>query len=792
MGDYETIAILAFIRKRKGVNCLMREISVIIPTYEHAHTIIRCLNSVFAQTFKDTEVIVVDDGSTDGTGEKLKPFLDRIIYKRTANCGAPKARNAGFALSHGRFVIFLDADIVMKPEMLSTLYEALRANPGASYAYGGFRFGIARFRGERFDPERLKRVNFIHTSALIRREDFPGFDESLKRFQDWDLWLTMLKNGKRGIGVGKILFSAKPRSRFGMSQWRPKIFFSPLFSALGIGKKVVARYRAAAAIIAKKHGLAEPGKPASGERHENRAKFLWLAYLAVFAVSAFSFKYPFLGTTLSLAITIFAIALTRTRLIYGVLIMLAELIFGSLAGKTLAISFPGFILPLRFALFGIVGAFWLLRISQRRVRIPPKNAIAGVGLVLAAAGWGIANGLMRGTPLREVFFDANAYFALPIILFFFSAVENEDDQRTLIHNLKHGVIALSVLTLAALYFFGHRFPNAAGVFAYKWLRDTRIAEITALEGGTYRVFIQSQIFCMLSLFVVALGEKGPLTMAHRWKKWLWAILPAAALLVSGSRSFAAGIAAAGLIWIVIIIFSSLRRNGKQDRRVALSAARAEVNAWDVIKKLAVFAIGAIAIYAALLAFPFPPARSQASFQDMLRSRSVSQRDAATASRWSLLTELHKKIMESPIYGSGFGATVTYESQDRRIVESTGGTYTTSAFEWNYHDIAVKMGILGLLAYGFLLWSIFSIIKKSSARSRYWLIPAFFALLLTNVFSPYLNHPLGIGYLALLLALADRKPDERVTAEALITNRSPAAAAARPCGAAMSESGPASD
>lgn len=174
------------------------------------------------------------------------------------------------------------------------------------------------------------------------------------------------------------------------------------------------------------------------------------------------------------------------------------------------------------------------------------------------------------------------------------------------------------------------------------------------------------------------------------------------------------------------------------------------------KKIAAFVVAGLALYAGLLFLPLPSVRSQTSFQDMLRSRSVSDRDAATASRWSLLPKLNEKIKESPIFGNGFGTSVTYQSSDPRIISTTGGSYTTSAFEWNYQDILVKMGLLGLLAYGYLLYAIFLVLLKAEPKERLWLIPSFFALLALNALSPFLNHPLGIGYLALLLALAERQ------------------------------------
>ena len=151
-------------------------------------------------------MVVINDGSTDNTEEAIKPYLNRIIYKKIENSGAQKARNTGFGLSRGRFVIFCDADLILKPEMLETLYDVLEANPKAAYAYAGFRFGLGRFKALPWNNERLRKLNYIHTSALIRREDFVGFDESINKLQDWDMWLAMLEKGKTGVSVNKILF----------------------------------------------------------------------------------------------------------------------------------------------------------------------------------------------------------------------------------------------------------------------------------------------------------------------------------------------------------------------------------------------------------------------------------------------------------------------------------------------------------------------------------------------------------------------------------------------------------
>ncbi|WKZ29236.1 MAG: glycosyltransferase family A protein [Patescibacteria group bacterium] len=235
----------------------MKSISVIIPCYNHAATVGRCLESVYAQTLPAFEVVVVDDGSTDALDAALKPFLGKIKLVRQINSGGPAARNRGFRESKGDLVLFCDADIILRPDALEKLTAALDAHPEAAYAYASFKFGWKAFPLGPFDPARLKKHNYIHTGSLIRREKFPGFDESLKRFQDWDLWLTMLERGDTGVWVPEFLANVHVSSkRGGISNWLPKLAYRLPWKWLGWKPKRVVEYEAAAAVIRRKHSLA--------------------------------------------------------------------------------------------------------------------------------------------------------------------------------------------------------------------------------------------------------------------------------------------------------------------------------------------------------------------------------------------------------------------------------------------------------------------------------------------------------------------------------------------------------
>ena len=99
-------------------------------------------------------------------------------------------------------------------------------------------------------------MNYIHTSSLVRRSAFPGFDEDIKRFQDWDVWLTMAEQGKKGIYLPETLMHVRVegQSRIG-SKWLPKFMYKLPWSWIPVKMKRIEKYQAARKIIAAKHNL---------------------------------------------------------------------------------------------------------------------------------------------------------------------------------------------------------------------------------------------------------------------------------------------------------------------------------------------------------------------------------------------------------------------------------------------------------------------------------------------------------------------------------------------------------
>ena len=222
-------------------------VSVIIPIFNAEKTINKTLASIFDQSFKNFEIIAVNDGSKDKSQKILEQYKNKITIVKQPNQGTPIARNTGAKLALGRYIIFVDDDIILKPNMLKKMVTAMQKNKKISFVYSSFKFGNKTFKLWPFNAAKLKQMPYIHTTSLIRKDHFPGFDKKLKRFQDWDLWLTMLDRGYTGKFIPEILFNVKAGGT--MSKWLPKGVYKLPFL------KQVQKYKAAEKIIRVKHNL---------------------------------------------------------------------------------------------------------------------------------------------------------------------------------------------------------------------------------------------------------------------------------------------------------------------------------------------------------------------------------------------------------------------------------------------------------------------------------------------------------------------------------------------------------
>lgn len=189
-------------------------VSVVIPAYCCTAYIVETLDSVFAQTWRNLEVIVVNDGSPDTAAfeQALQPYRDRIVYLRQENLGPSGARNAGIERSQGRYIALLDSDDCWLPEHVAYQMEHFSGDPRLALVYANtLLVRDGRVVGEGFDAvPQAGAVNLdsllsedctVNTSSVVALKtamvSAGGFDETMNYCEDFDLWLRMSAGGAR-------------------------------------------------------------------------------------------------------------------------------------------------------------------------------------------------------------------------------------------------------------------------------------------------------------------------------------------------------------------------------------------------------------------------------------------------------------------------------------------------------------------------------------------------------------------------------------------------------------------
>ena len=188
-------------------------VSVILPTFNRADRLKEALGSVFGQTYRDFEVIVIDDGSTDDTIRTVRTFGDRIRCIRQENRGPAAARNAGVAVARGKYIAFLDDDDIWYPRKLELQAPILDGDPnialvcGAGYAVHGEKRTPLAWVLPSFAPSPSQVVqwflagNFIGMcSVLVRAATLRSngvFEGRHSPCEDTDMWLRLASRGYR-------------------------------------------------------------------------------------------------------------------------------------------------------------------------------------------------------------------------------------------------------------------------------------------------------------------------------------------------------------------------------------------------------------------------------------------------------------------------------------------------------------------------------------------------------------------------------------------------------------------
>lgn len=433
---------------------------------------------------------------------------------------------------------------------------------------------------------------------------------------------------------------------------------------------------------------------------------------------------------------VFLISLYKLK--YGLFIAIAELIIGS-KGYLFALSIGHLSISIRIGIFCVVMFAWLVWVSRARsigatVTLIKQNKVL---LLLALVYlFGIVSSIFNHNSFSNIFLDANAWL---YFLYFFpllTILTDKEDFNTIKQVVGAGVVVVAIKSLFLLYAFSHQISGVLEL--YKWGRDTGWGEFTLISGNFYRIFSQSQIFALLaSVFLI--GQR----LFSREKRFNSSYYCTAILFLSLMTTF---LSLSRSFWLALAVSTLL---------MALYALIKHISSWKRLFSIAAYLIILSALsyglIVAVVNFPFPHVDSSSTdFSKRL------QLDAASSTRQNELLPLAKAIVKHPIVGSGWGTAVTYSSNDPRILtkDNPTGAYTTYAFEWGYLDILLKIGLFGLCVYLYFLWQtgkhLFLNYKKNADTLQLSLLFGLIALLIVNIFSPYINHPLGIGFALLLL------------------------------------------
>lgn len=473
--------------------------------------------------------------------------------------------------------------------------------------------------------------------------------------------------------------------------------------------------------------------------------FLFIVIAEILSFLCFSF--PSTSPFVFAAISILAIYLTIKNLEYGIYLIFAELVVGSL-GKMFVLEIYGFDITIRMVLWVVILLVWLAKaIKYKRADFLRSKFFIPYLIFAVVLALGTSIGIISGNNLPLIFSDVNNYLFFLLIFPIYEVIAPEKYSFDKIFSvIASSFLWLCIKTIFLFYVFSHELFSAQDAL-YAWSRNLRLAEITNIDPTvlTSRIFMQSQIWVVFGLFIFLAILSKLINDEIGSKKSIWFLLAGlCAIIMSFSRSFWLALGISFFVFIIALCFSDLIKIKKI--------------LYLIVSSFILIAIS-VALTLGIAAFPIPKGSSSS---DLLKDRAKKfTGEAALSSRYAQIRPLLEAISPHPVFGSGFGTQVTYKSQDPRVLRNNpNGEYTTSAFELGWLEIWLKIGLLGVVAYLYILLKIFikgfKIAKQNKNYFIFGSIAGLFAVIIIHAASPYLNHPLGIGIIMLSTALVDSK------------------------------------
>ena len=195
-----------------------KKVSVIIPCYNQGKYVSDAIKAVLAQTYKNIEIVVINDGSTDNSSEIIKTFVDKnqniSFLNNKENRGVIYARNMAIEAANGEYILPLDADDTIEPTYIEKAIKVLNDNPNIGIVYCKARmFGSKNkyWNLKDFDKSNILYENCIFCTALFRKTDFfkVGKYKDYMQYgcEDYDLWLSFIEQGFDVYRIDEILFN---------------------------------------------------------------------------------------------------------------------------------------------------------------------------------------------------------------------------------------------------------------------------------------------------------------------------------------------------------------------------------------------------------------------------------------------------------------------------------------------------------------------------------------------------------------------------------------------------------
>ncbi|MBD3251048.1 glycosyltransferase [Candidatus Uhrbacteria bacterium] len=753
----------------------MKDLRIIIVSWNVRGELDRCLKSLpDACRGLDWEAVVVDNASEDGSGSVVQEcgVAGVRFIQNVQNRGFAKACNQGLLDLDARYVLLLNPDTICPEGSLKQLLKDADQRPASGILGpkivnedGSIQPSTRRFPGIWDQTGILLKLNH-----LIKKPFSPylGLDVDYEKEQEVDQVMGACFLIRREVidqigGLDERYFVwfeevdyCKQAQKRG---W--KVTYLPSATVQHVGgmsfKKVIS--------LKRQRMFNDSRENYFGKWHPNQLWLLqllrpiamaltWLAHQQS-KMQPLTWKvYKWIGfivliEALSL-LTIFrddwnAIAILTIGLLMGVFaykrptlalsIIALELLIGSKGALFQLWGWPGAI-SLRMMLFGTFFIGWFGQFvihGNIKQLIHQLSKRLGWMLLGVAIFYGFVRGYFVGN--ESLISDGNAWIYILLLIPVIDLASRYPKQlkEDVVPVLLAGPIWLATKTFVLEYFFAHGFKSVA-TEVYLWVRRTGVGEVTLVTGNAFRIFMQSYIFALPAfLFGTSwmLSRRVSNNEYRISKCYPWMIAAFGILGISLSRSIWMG-CAAGLLVLAWFYRTRLFSSWKSYLHIVGS--------------------GVIALILIVIAIQFPLPKIDYTDLGALFGSRASTGDAASVSRWNLLPAVWNKIQEQPMLGHGFGATVTYQTEDPRILaQQPDGMYTTYAFEWGWLEHWVKFGVLGFLIVIYLVYRLIRRAMQAGDASwiTYGVTASLIGISVVHVFSPYLNHPLGIGALLMV-------------------------------------------